>query len=207
VASEDVSPRSRDFERLLTFVDAVVAIAITLLVLPLVDVAGEAQQGSSVSELLDAHLPELYAFVLSFAVIAKLWLVQHSVMRHVVAGDTTVTRLLFAWLLLIVWLPFPTALVAEAGDEATTRILYIGAMALSAVCLAAISYRIARTPAIRDSDQVPDTAIAVATVAAFGIALAASLAIPALGYWPLLVLLLTDPAVRGLRSVRRTPRP
>ena len=30
--------RSRDFERLLTFVDAIVAIAITLLVLPLVDV-------------------------------------------------------------------------------------------------------------------------------------------------------------------------
>ena len=32
--------RSRDLERLITFVDAIVAIAITLLVLPLAELAG-----------------------------------------------------------------------------------------------------------------------------------------------------------------------
>ena len=44
--STDTSPvqepvRSRDLERFITFIDAIVAIAITLLVLPLVDLATE----------------------------------------------------------------------------------------------------------------------------------------------------------------------
>jgi hypothetical protein len=46
-----VTERERDLERFLTFVDAIVAIAITLLVLPLVEVGAEIGEGS-VPELL-----------------------------------------------------------------------------------------------------------------------------------------------------------
>ncbi len=59
--------RSRDLDRLLTFVDAVVAIAIT------------AQIGG---------------FLLTFAVIANAWSTQHQVYRSVVAADRLLTRLL-----------------------------------------------------------------------------------------------------------------
>lgn len=51
--------RERDFERFLTFVDAVVAIAITLLVLPLVDLAGELGDGGSVADLIGDHLAKV----------------------------------------------------------------------------------------------------------------------------------------------------
>lgn len=53
--------RARDLERVLTFVDAVVAIAMTLLVLPLVDVAGALTGGDSVTQLLRAGHPRLGA--------------------------------------------------------------------------------------------------------------------------------------------------
>ena len=57
--------RERDFDRFLTFVDAIVAIAITLLVLPLVDVAG-AYQGDSATQLLSDSSHQIWAFFLSF---------------------------------------------------------------------------------------------------------------------------------------------
>ena len=114
--------RERDFERLLTFVDAVVAIAITLLVLPLVDLAGELGDGGSVADLIGDHLAELGSAVLSFVVIARLWLAQHETVRDVVAQDRRVTQLMLLWLLLIVFLPVPTALLADGGSQALTKV-------------------------------------------------------------------------------------
>lgn len=63
--------RSRDLERFLTFVDAVVAIAVTLLVLPLVDIVREVGENGSVVHLLQGHVSQLGAFALSFTVIAR----------------------------------------------------------------------------------------------------------------------------------------
>ena len=72
------------FERLITFLDAVVAIAITLLVLPLVDVSADVDHYGSVRDLLRENQADIWAFLLSFAVIARLWFVQHDSVRHVV---------------------------------------------------------------------------------------------------------------------------
>jgi uncharacterized membrane protein len=114
-----VKERERDFERLLTFVDAIVAIAITLLVLPLADAAGELRRGGSAADLVGDNAGRIGAFFLSFLVIANLWLAQHRVLRPVVAAGEWLTRLLLLWALTIVVLPFPTALVA--GHDAGTR--------------------------------------------------------------------------------------
>ncbi len=100
--------RERDLDRFLTFVDAVVAIAITLLVLPLAELAPELGDGS-VTDLLREHEGELLGFFLSFAVIARLWLAQHSTVSSLVRQDRQVVSLMLLWLLTIVVLPFPTA--------------------------------------------------------------------------------------------------
>lgn len=193
--------RSRDFERFLTFVDAVVAIAITLLVLPLVDVVN-ALGDASVASLLHEHVAQVYGFLLSFAVIGQLWFAQHQVMRTVVAHDPLVTRLVMAWLLSIVVLPFPTALVAQAGEQPLTKVLYIGTMALSAALLALMAWRIAAVRSIRDSDDAPDPTTSALTFVLFLVALALSLAVPSLGYYPLLLLLLTGVLVRAWHRLR-----
>ena len=74
----------RDPDRLVFFTDAVVAIAITLLVLPLVDVVPvAAQNGQSATEVITDHQPEVFGFLLSFAVITRLWFAHHNFFRHV----------------------------------------------------------------------------------------------------------------------------
>ncbi|MEP7092062.1 MAG: TMEM175 family protein [Nocardioidaceae bacterium] len=205
-ASESVQvERSRDFERFLTFVDAVVAIAITLLVLPLVDVAGElgrAGQNGSVLDLLRDHQAQLWAFLLSFAVIANLWFTQHHVVRTVVVTDPVVTRLMVAWLLMIVFLPFPTALVAAQGHQAATKVLYIGTMTVSSALMGLMARRIASTRSIRDSDDAPDPSAAWVTSTLFAVALAVSLVLPATGYYPLLLLLLNGGLPWAWRRLR-----
>ena len=205
--SEQVE-RSRDFERFLTFVDAVVAIAITLLVLPLVDLAGEldlAGHDPSVLHLLQDHQAQIWAFLLSFAVIANFWFTQHQVVRAVVVSDRVVTQLMVAWLLMIVFLPFPTALVAEEGHQAATKVLYIGTMTISSLLLGLMSRRIRSNRSIRDSDDAPDPVVAWVTAGLFALALAITLIAPVTSYYPLLLLLLTDVLVSRSRRVRHGP--
>src|SRR3712207_2209345 len=69
----------RGLDRLVTFLDAVVAIAITLLVLPLVDVIPDEGRDVDLGALLADEAGRFGAFALSFAVIAQLWLVHHRI--------------------------------------------------------------------------------------------------------------------------------
>jgi len=201
--------RERDLDRLLTFVDAIVAIAITLLVLPLADVAGEVGKGT-VSDLLSEHTAEILGFFLSFVVIARLWLAHHAIVSGLVRQDRWIVNLMLAWALTIVFLPFPTALVAEAPDDAMTKVLYIGTMALSSAVLAAIAWSIVRKPDVRDTAAPPDPSVAAANVVAFLVALTVSVAVPATSYWPLLLLAVAEPVARRSRAAlgrRRGARP
>jgi uncharacterized membrane protein len=202
--------RARDFERFLTFVDAIVAIAVTLLVLPLVDVVGELKNNGSVTDLLDDNRAVVGAFLLSFVVIANLWLNQHRMLRHVIAANELLTRLLMLWTLTIVFLPFPTALVAGprgAGGQAVTQLLYVGTMTLSSFLLGLVCVVLSRHPELRESQESPDALQAFATAAAFAIALAVMLLVPPISYWPLLLLLVSDRVVDLVRRRSRQPQP
>jgi uncharacterized membrane protein len=109
---------------------------------------------------------------------------------------------MMVWLLMIVFLPFPTALVAEQGQQPVTKALYIGTMTLSSVVMALMAQRIRVTPAVRDSDDAIDPTGSWVSAALFALALALSLAVPAIGYYALLLLLLIGPLTRGLRRLR-----
>ena len=196
--------RERDLDRLLTFVDAVVAIAITLLVLPLAEVGGEVRTGE-VAELLREHADDVVGFLLSFVVIARLWLAQHAIVASLVRQNAVVARLLITWTFTIVVLPFPTALITATSNDSLARLLYIGTMTVSSALLALLAWTISRDRSLRDTDDGPDPARATATAVAFLLALVISLAIPATGYWPLLLLLLSDPLADRL-SRRRALR-
>ena len=195
--------RERDLDRFLTLVDAVVAIAITLLVLPLVDLTSEVGGKVSVADLLREHQAEFWAFLLSFAVIARLWFAQHRTMRHVLYSHHRVDELMVLWMLAIVFLPFPTALVAEAPDSALTKVLYIGTMVLGTVCLGVIKEIVVRRPELLDGRGLPDPALTWASAGLMLIALAITLAVPATSYLPLLLLMLADNVVRWWRRLRR----
>ena len=80
-------------------------------------------------------------------------------------------------------------------------------MAVSALVLALVAWRMRRVPAIRDSDPGPDPLMSGATVVAFVLALVITLAVPATTYWPLLLLFLADPVARALRRARGSGSP
>ena len=196
-----MADRERDLERLLTFIDAVVAIAITLLVLPLAEIGEEARTGH-VAGLLREHANDLFGFFLSFVVIARLWLAQHHIVSCLVRQTRAVVGLLLAWTLTIVFLPFPTTLVAGTTNDATAKVLYVGTMAVSSALLALLARTIGRDRSLRDVELVPDPQDAARIALGVLHALAISLAFPATGYWPLLLLLLTDPVVEAVRRRR-----
>jgi TMEM175 potassium channel family protein len=142
VRSGDVSSSAEGpgLDRVITLTDAVVAIAMTLLVLPLVEVAGEfvpADPGSFLGE----HGDLLLSFVVSFLVIYAFW-AAHGEALHRLAmlhSNVRVVRPLnMCWLLVIAFLPFPTAVVGR--DLTTTSApLYIGTMFVLSALTSTIS--------------------------------------------------------------------
>jgi uncharacterized membrane protein len=190
---ESSTERSRDLERLLTFVDAIAAVAITLLVLPLVDLAGEIHsEHQSVAHLIQTNGDLFWSFGLSFAVIARLWLAQHVLMRPVIASSRGIVASLILWTLAIVFLPFPTALLPGGGDQAITKSLYIGTLTASSLCLAGLALVIRRDPALHEPGAVPSPAAGVVNALLFLSALALSLVFPGLSYYPLILLVAAD---------------
>ncbi len=184
---------SRGVDRLLAFGDATVAIAMTLLVLPLVDVAQDAGD-APVRKLLDEHSFELVSFVLSFIVIAAFWVIHHEMYDGV---ERTVPHLVaanLAWLATIVFLPFPTALLDSATDERLVHGIYIGTLVANSATLTWQRYLLVRHSDSPTPHPLPISLILVT------IAFVLAVSIPAVGLWSLLVLLLERPVRHVLPS-------
>jgi uncharacterized membrane protein len=198
--TEPVRERHRDLDRFLTFLDAIVAIALTLLVLPLTEFGAELHDGQSVGDLLHEHHTQVWAFLLSFAVIARLWLIQHQALRPIVLPHRRIVSLLLLWSLAIVVMPFGTELVAEAGSDPVTKLIYFGAAFLAAVTLGGVLMVARRHPEVTDEGMaVGDHLHAWVTATLIAIGLALSLVWPRLSYLPLLLLMLDDQISRLIR--------
>ena len=115
-------------ERLVFFSDAVFAIAITLLVLPLAD--AHLDDEHLTSELLGLW-PEFLSFALSFLVIGTYWIAHHRMFNHIVRLDTPLFWMNLGFLACIAFLPFPTAVLGRHGDTAAAVVLYAAAMSFT----------------------------------------------------------------------------
>jgi uncharacterized membrane protein len=178
---------SRGLDRLLAFSDATVAIAITLLVLPLVDIAQEAAD-RPVGNLLDDHSFELISFALSFVVIASFWRVHHSMYERVERSSAALVNANLVWLASIVFLPFPTELLAADHDKRLTHGLYIGTMLVTTIAQAVQAWLISR-----EDGDVARIRTDLVTASLMALALLVALALPTVGLWSLLLLLLVRP--------------
>ncbi|MES1212751.1 MAG: TMEM175 family protein, partial [Leifsonia sp.] len=128
---------ARGFDRLVFFTDAVTAIAITLLILPLVDLVPEyaRQDGATVAGFIHDYWTPIWAFLLSFLIIARLWMANHSVLEHVERQSATLMVLEIGWVFTIVVLPLPTALIATLPPDRFSVALYIGTMTVGSLIL------------------------------------------------------------------------
>ena len=124
--------------RLEAFSDGVFAVAITLLVLNLKILPDQAQNDSSFWNQLGEQLPTLIAFVTSFATIGIMWINHHRLFNYIKRTDTGLMLLNLLLLLVIVFIPYPTALVAQQyalnPEMHDAALLYSGTNVILAIC-------------------------------------------------------------------------
>jgi uncharacterized membrane protein len=102
----------RAFERLISLSDAVVAVAITLNVLALIEI--RPTEGESAWNVLSEHGGELVSFVYTFIIVAVMWLAHNRILNRMRGYDSRIFWLNLLWLLLVVLLPWPTAMYGES---------------------------------------------------------------------------------------------
>ncbi|TKK73635.1 DUF1211 domain-containing protein [Kribbella jiaozuonensis] len=186
---------TRDPDRLVLFTDAVVAIAITLLVLPLVDLVPEvrAEGGDAVSVVTD-HWQEIFTFLLSFVVIANFWLGHHRLFEHVRAYNSAMIRLNLLWLLTIVVLPFPTEIIGAFPSNRFTAGFYTGTILALSICQSAIAWMIHGHKELENPDNPVSREGLVGSLILTGLTVVAFLLaafVPGVNFYALLLLLLS----------------
>jgi uncharacterized membrane protein len=190
-------PTTRGLDRLVFFTDAVTAIAITLLILPLVDSVTEAaKSGLSPTQFLANNVFELAAFALSFVVIARLWVAHHSTFEHIAAYNSPLLLLSLTWAFTIVFLPLPTAMISQFDAVPATIALYIGTMAASSLTVTVIVLLVRRHPLLElESNPIDDRKVFanIVTTTCFLVALLVGTLVPVINFFALLLLLLGSP--------------
>ncbi len=185
--------QERGFDRLVNFSDAIVAIAATLLVLPLVDKAS-AIGSTPIPQFLSENLIAFIVFVLSFVVIGRFWLAHHRFFEHLRSFSPGLMLFNLLWLLGIVFLPFPTELIVS-GHSVTTlaAAVYIGTMLFISLASLGMAFVARRNRAILHDPEKYNRAFVLSVVTAVitAVAFVISLVWPMIGLWSLWLLLLT----------------
>jgi uncharacterized membrane protein len=123
--SDEPSPRARRLlskDRMEGFSDGVFGFAITLLVLDL------ALGGTTAKPALDRVLlgwPSFLAFLVSFLTIGASWLAHTAMTDQLERVDPILLRLNLFLLMVVVFLPFPTHLVAEYLDSLSDERVFV----------------------------------------------------------------------------------
>lgn len=114
--------KNLQLERLVFFCDAVVAIAITLLVfnLKLDRPAGTHLHFTD----LRGTWKKLIAFLLSFLNVAIFWTIHHRFFAYIIKVDTRLLRYNLCWLFFIVTVPFTASLVSDYFDDTAAVFIY-----------------------------------------------------------------------------------
>jgi len=124
--------------RLEAFSDGVFAVAITLLVLNLKILPDDVLARGDFWLSLLGQLPTLIAFVTSFATIGIMWINHHRLFNHIKRTDTGLMLFNLLLLLVIVFIPYPTALLAQQyalnPEMHGAAILYSGTNVILAIC-------------------------------------------------------------------------
>jgi len=132
---EDDEAAGDGMGRILALSDGVFAIALTLLIL---DIAVPAMTSNDELGTVLLNLwPHYLAYLLSFVVIARFWVIHHQTFRLIVRDNATLVWLNFLLLFFIAFLPFPTAVIGAHEGSAAAAVLYAVAVCLTGASSAA----------------------------------------------------------------------
>jgi uncharacterized membrane protein len=202
--AEQPEVERRGLDRLVFFSDATVAIAITLLVLPLIDLANDHPADESPLTLIWDNWSAFVAFFITFAVLSRFWLLHHRLFQRVIAYDRSVVRASFMWLLSVVFLPFCADLVSRT-DSSHARAaygLYVGTTLVTTLSFAALEHILRGHPDLVEG-PMPDEVSAVIAIVILAVCLALVLLFPQVGMLWLLLLVASGPLNALVRRERR----
>jgi uncharacterized membrane protein len=112
-------------ERLRSFSDAIYAFSMTLLVTGLRLPTLDPQEATThLFRALQADWRALLVYVISFLTISSYWLLHQTVYSHVIRTDRCFIWLNILLLLVVTFLPFPTALMGKYGRSPDTVFVY-----------------------------------------------------------------------------------
>jgi uncharacterized membrane protein len=124
--------RLMETDRTEYFSDAVFAIAITLLILEI-----RVPTKSSLGPALLALWPSYVAYAISFVVVGAIWLNHHLMFTKFDKADSTLMFFNLMMLMAVAFLPFPTAVLAEAlhrGEDQNIAVaLYGGTLTVGGI--------------------------------------------------------------------------
>ena len=197
-------------ERFITFSDAVIAIAMTLLILPLMEatsdiVVEDGEQIITVQQFFSENADKVGAFFISFWVVSQFWIAHDKIFRYVGRFSRVLVLLNFVWMLGIVFLPVATSLLTSvpADKDSMGVVVYILTMLITNVVGGLMVYVIRSDKRVWKGDRGPGM-ISVVKNATFSVFLLAALLlsvfVPAVGAYSLFFLL---PAQVIMRFVER----
>ncbi len=196
-----MTPRrtERGLDRLVNFSDATVAIAITLLILPLVDVAADFE-GGDLGALFAENSGTFLAFTITFVVLGRFWMLHHGLFESVRSYTPALLWVNLLWLASIVFLPFASNVLAHADgghrEDAPVYGLYIGTMVVTSASTLWLRVLLVRSDdllhgAAREDVRLLPSVIAVITLS---VTLVLAVLVPQVGMFWLLLLALQRPA-------------
>jgi len=155
----------RSYDRFISFSDGVVAVAATVLILPIVDIAAP-KAGQNVGSVLINNVNGIYSYLVTFIVIVIFWRVHHKILDGTSAYDGRLMILNTAWLATIAFLPWPTAMLGQEGGFARgVGTFYSGVLALSTLILLFMQLHIRRTPELwEDPNTAPTSRVSRSVV-------------------------------------------
>lgn len=192
----------RELDRIVNFSDGVFAIVITLLILTIQ--APEIPPGSAAQELPGRLLdlaPKFLSYVISFLVVAVYWMAHHRVFRPIRDYDRTLLWLNFVFLMAISFLPFPTSLLGEYGDQQLPVVIYAANVSAASLLLTAISWYAANrghltASGLDEADARHGRVQGLAVPAVFLISIAVSFFSVSAAMYSWLLLLVAGPIIR-----------
>lgn len=128
-------PSAESVSRLVNFTDAVVAIAITLLILPILDIEPP-EPGQTIFDVMGEHRGQFFAFFLSFIVVLGYWRRNHDLLDGLKSYTPRLVLINCWWLVGIVFLQFPTEQIGlntlDRGFSGGVGTLYFTTLAVTA---------------------------------------------------------------------------
>jgi uncharacterized membrane protein len=183
------------FERLVFFSDAVFAIVITLLVLPLTDAVADLATSQDLAGDLTDLWPRALSFVVTFLVIGQFWIAHHTMFGVVRSYDPMLLWMNILALLTVSFLPFPSALLGARAltDDRLPVVLYAASLTLASMAFTLTWHHALRGGLVAseavDGERRDLTLRSYATTAVFALSILAAFAgvVAAAMFWVVLV--------------------